>query len=238
MSTYILIHGAGTGAWCWDKVVPLLHQAGHQAIAFDLPGHGQDKTPVAEVTFDRYLQRTAEALAAQEEPVILVGHSLSGLLLSQIAEQYPTKIQQLVYLTAYLLQDGETVLQAAQRDTDALAFAHAILDETGSSFTYPPEKLKEFFYADCSEADIERAKQLTVPQSMQPGSVPLHVTAERFGQIPRVFIECLQDKVISPAFQKQMYSGAWPCQKVFTLETSHSPFFSAPERLSTLLLSV
>jgi len=237
MSTYILIHGAGTGAWCWDKVAPRLRQAGHQAIVFDLPGHGQDKTPVAEVTFDRYLQRTAEVLTAQEEPVILVGHSLAGILLSQIAELYPTTIQQLVYLTAYLLEDGETVLQAAQRDTNAQAFPHAVVDETGTSFSYPPEKLQDFFYADCSQEDIERAKQLTVPQAMQPGSVPLHVTAERFGRIPRVYIECLQDKVISPAFQRQM-SGVWPCQNVFSLETSHSPFFSAPDDLSRLLLSV
>ena len=237
MSTYMFVHGAGTGTWCWEKVVPWLRQAGHQVTVFDLPGHGQDKTPVAEVTFDLYLQRTGEVLAAQAEPVILVGHSLGGIVLSQIAERYPTKIQQLVYLTAYLLPDGETVLQAAQRDTDALAFSHAVVDETGTSFTYPPEKLQDFFYADCSEEDIKHAKQLTVPQSLQPGDVPLQVTAERFGRIPRVYIECLLDRVISPAFQKQMYTTL-PCQKVFSLETSHSPFFSTPEILSRLLLSV
>jgi alpha-beta hydrolase superfamily lysophospholipase len=54
MSTYVLIHGACHGSWCWDKVVPLLKQAGHQVEAFDLPGSGRDKTPLSEVTLAAY----------------------------------------------------------------------------------------------------------------------------------------------------------------------------------------
>ena len=50
MSTYVLVHGAWHGSWCWEKVVPLLEQAGHQVEALDLPGHGQDKTPIREIT--------------------------------------------------------------------------------------------------------------------------------------------------------------------------------------------
>ena len=78
MSTYVLIHGSWHGGWCWDKTVALLKEAGHQALAPDLPGHGQDKTPVAEITLARFVARVGEILEAQPEPVILVGHSMGG----------------------------------------------------------------------------------------------------------------------------------------------------------------
>ena len=78
MSTYVLIHGAFHGGWCWDKVVPLLEAAGHKVVAPDLPSHGRDDTPIAEVTLDTYARRACEVAAAQSEPVIIVGHSMGG----------------------------------------------------------------------------------------------------------------------------------------------------------------
>ncbi len=92
MSTYVLVHGAWHGSWCWEKVVPLLEQAGHQVEALDLPGHGQDKTPIREITLAAYTNRVCETLDAQAEPVILVGHSLGGMVITQAAEERPAKI--------------------------------------------------------------------------------------------------------------------------------------------------
>ena len=80
MATFVLIHGAWHGGWCWRKVVPHLEAAGHTVIAPDLPSHGDDPTPAAEVTLDDYVRRVCEILDAQDEPVVLVGHSMGGLL--------------------------------------------------------------------------------------------------------------------------------------------------------------
>ena len=91
MSTSILVHGAWHGSWCWDKVVPLLEQADHQVQALDLPGHGQDKTPLREVTLATYTNCVCEALDAQTEPVILVGHSPGGLAITQAAGEGLTR---------------------------------------------------------------------------------------------------------------------------------------------------
>jgi len=55
MNSYVLIHGACHGAWCWEKVIPLLTQKGHKALAIDLPGNGQDKTPIKEITLKKYV---------------------------------------------------------------------------------------------------------------------------------------------------------------------------------------
>jgi pimeloyl-ACP methyl ester carboxylesterase len=78
MATFVLVHGAWHGASAWDRVVPLLEAAGHRAIAFDLPGQGEDETPLELVTLDSYAERTCQQTSAQSEPVILVGHSLGG----------------------------------------------------------------------------------------------------------------------------------------------------------------
>ncbi|QBD79643.1 alpha/beta fold hydrolase [Ktedonosporobacter rubrisoli] len=236
MSTYVLVHGAWHGMWCWDKVAPLLRQAGHRVITFDLPGHGQDKTPVSEVTLDLYARRVGDVLAEQSEPVILVGHSMGGVAVSEAAERYPEKVQKLIYLCAFLLRDGEYLLQYGQKDAGSLATANLTPDEAGISLSLPKEKLREIFYADCSEEDIERAVNLVRPQAIQPLNAIIHETAENFGCIPRIYIECLQDRTISIECQRQMYAAS-PCQKVYTLNSSHAPFFSMPEELTRLLLA-
>lgn len=237
MSTYVLVHGAWHGAWCWDKVIPFLEKAGHQAIAVDLPGHGDDKTPIAQVSLQAYADRVGEVLDAQSEPVILVGHSMGGVVITQAAEHHPDKIKTLVYLTAFLLRNGEFLLQHAQGDTEALVLPNLVMAEDQSHATVKDEGIKPAFYGDCSDDDVARAKARLVPQAAAPFATAVSTTERNFGRVPRVYIECLQDRAISPSLQKTMYT-ALPCQKVISMNTSHSPFFSAPGELATHLLAV
>ncbi|KKL19524.1 hypothetical protein LCGC14_2464610 [marine sediment metagenome] len=230
MSTYVLIHGAWHGGWCWDKVVPLLETAGHVVEAPDLPGHGRDRTPIQEVSLQAYADRVCSVLDAQPDEVILVGHSMGGIAITQAAEYRPGKIQTLVYLTAFLLRNGESLLQAAEGDTEALVLPNLIFAEDESYTTVKDEAIKEAFYGDCSDEDVARAKSLLVPQAVAPLATPPSTTEESFGRIPRVYVECLRDRALSPSTQKRMYT-ALACRKVISMDTSHSPFLSAPEEL-------
>jgi hypothetical protein len=74
-------------------------------------------------------------------------------------------------------------------------------------------------------------------EPLAPLATPITVSTERFGRVPRVYIQTLQDRVVSPAAQKQMYT-ATPCQRVFSLETGHASFFAAPDKLAAHLLSL
>ncbi len=237
MSNFVLIHGAWHGGWCWEKVVRLLENEGHKAIAPDLPGHGADKTPIPQISLQAYADRVCNVLDAQSEPVVLVGHSMGGIAITQASEYRPEKIKTLVYLTAFLLRDGESLLQVAQGDTEALVLPNLIMAEDQGSATVRGETIKEAFYGDCSDEDVARAKSRLVPQAAAPFATPVHTTAENFGRIPRVYIECLRDRAITPSAQKKMYT-ALPCQKVISMDTSHSPFFSAPEELVAHLTSL
>ncbi len=213
MSTYVLIHGARAGSWYWDKVVPLLKQAGHQIVAPDLPGHGQDKTPLREITLAAYTKRVCEILDAQAKLVILVGHSMDGIVITQAAEERPEKIATLVYLVAFLLQNGETVSQVFSVDTDSLLLPTLMVNQEQGCATFKEEApLKEVLFADCSDEEVARARLLFGSQALVPFVTPISTTVERFGRVPRVYIESLRDRVISPFIQQKMYT-ALPCQK-------------------------
>ncbi len=237
MSTFLLIHGGWHGGWCWDKVKAALEDRGHQVLAPDLPGHGSNTTPISEVTLELYARTTAEIAAAQSEPVIAVGHSMTGISNSQAAEYSPESFQGLVFLAAFLLSDGQCLFDMAALDPDNLVLPNLIPSVDQLSTTFKPEALKAALYADCSDEDIERAKSLLGPQAMGVFQTPLSITPERAGKVPRYYIECLQDRAIAPRIQKMMYTEN-PCEKVFTIDSSHSPFFSKPDEVADHLSSI
>jgi len=99
MATFVFVHGACHGGWCWEKLTPLLRAMGHTTHAPDLPGLGKDHTPPASVTLADNVDKIARKLDTIDEPVILVGHSLGGVTISQLAEARRRKIKALVART-------------------------------------------------------------------------------------------------------------------------------------------
>jgi pimeloyl-ACP methyl ester carboxylesterase len=237
MSTYVLIHGSWHGGWCWEKIARSLKRAGHNVETPDLPGHGDDETPISQISLRSYAERVCQVLDAQSEPVILVGHSMGGIAISQAAEYRPNKVETLVYLTGNLLRNGESLLQVAQEDKQSLVAPNLIIHEGKGVATIRGNAIENTFYGDCPKEDVARARSLLSPEPLAPLATPVSVTEENFGRIPRVYIELLRDLANSPSAQKRMYT-ALPCRKVISMNTSHSPFFSAPEELVAHLLSL
>jgi pimeloyl-ACP methyl ester carboxylesterase len=237
MSTFVLIHGAGCGGWVWHKVVPLLEQQGHTAIAPDLPGHVKDRTPLAEISLAAYVDSVCKVLAAQPDPVILVGHSMGGGIITQAAEHCPDKIEVLVYLAGFLLGNGESMLDVIQQDTESILLPSAVFSDDQQTVAFRDDAVKEVGFGDCSDQDMALVRALMMPQVVAPLTTPVTTTAENFGRLPRVYIECLQDRTITPATQKKLYTSL-PCQKVISMDTSHCPFLSAPQALASHLLAL
>lgn len=237
MSTFVLIHGAFHGSWCWHKITDLLQDQGHTVIAPDLPALGIDKTSLHSASLQAYADRVCETLDACGEAVHLVGHSMGGIAITQAAEAMPHKVRSLVYLTAFLLPSGRSLIEEAQADTAAELLPNLISAPDKSWATVRPEVIRDVFYADCSSSDVALARSLLVPQATAPFITPVQTTPDRWGSIPRVYIECTQDRAISLAAQRAMYRRL-PCQRIYSMTSSHSPFLSAPEELSQYLLSL
>ena len=236
MSTFVLVHGSWHGAWCWYKVIARLQAAGHRVIAPDLQSLGADKTPLAEVTLKSWTDTVVAALDSAVEPVILVGHSRGGILISEATQARPECVRTLVYLCAFLLQDGEALFAMSGSDSDSALAGNLVMAADQRSATVKDEAIDNAFYGGCDANDRALARTLLQPEPLLPLTTPLHVTAERFGRVPRVYIECLQDRAISPAMQRRMVDTS-PCQTVITMDSDHSPFFSAPDELVNHLLS-
>jgi pimeloyl-ACP methyl ester carboxylesterase len=97
LARFLLVHGSWHGAWCWRDVLPLLRDAGHEAEAMDLPGHGEDRTPASEVTLDAYADAVVSAL---RPGTVLVGHSMGGYAITAAAERAAKRISKLIDVAA------------------------------------------------------------------------------------------------------------------------------------------
>lgn len=236
MSTYLLVHGAWHGAWCWRQVTPLLERAGHRVIAPDLPGSGQDRTPLAEVSLAVYVERLTNLVDQADEPIILVGHSMGGMIISQVAEERPERITRLVYLAALLPQDGESAMQIASLHPKEASLPELTFDEKAGVVRLRFPSARRMLYQDCPPADVALAERSLRPQALAPLRAPVHLS-ERFERVPRAYIACAADQAIAPAMQERFYTRT-PCEGVASLPSGHSPFFSLPERLVIDLLAL
>lgn len=231
----MLIHGAWHGAWCWKYLIPLLQAAGHKVIAPDLPGHGNDNTPYKKVTLEKYVMSVCDELDKLEEPVILVGHSMGGIVITETAEQHPEKIQALVYLTAFLPRNGESLAGMEERNPHPAVPPNLVPAKNGITATVLDDKVADLFYHDCTDSDIAFAKQHLRPQALGLLNTPVTVTDANFGRIPRCYILCTDDRALCLEFQNEMVKAV-PGTKPFRLNSSHSPFFSMPDRLAEILI--
>jgi pimeloyl-ACP methyl ester carboxylesterase len=239
---FVLVHGGWHGAWCWDKLSPLLRAQGHQVTAVDLPGHGADRTPVDQISLESYVKCVIDVLDAQSTPAVLVGHSIGGMTISQVGEERPEKIRTLVYLTAFLMANGETA--SSRRDPDS-KLAPLVLVEFRPGTQIPlqsrldvskPDAVKLALYNDCKENDVRAAIARLGPEPMTPSLEKLRLSPERFGRVDKVYIFCSKDNVTTPNRQRN-HAAKWPIRKGITLDASHSPFMSMPSRLAQALTS-
>jgi pimeloyl-ACP methyl ester carboxylesterase len=237
MGTFVCVHGSWHGGWCWEHLVPLLAQAGHLVLTPDLAGLGADVTPPGDVTLAMWTEAIGALVADTPEPVVLVGHSRGGIVISQVAEEHPDQISCLVYLAAFLLRDGESLLQVAQTDTESQILPNLLINEAEGFHTIQTETAPAIFYNASPQSVIAGAVARLRPEPNAPTFTPLQLTDANFGRVPRVYIRTLRDRAVGPVLQERMV-GHLPCRDVLSLDTDHSPFFSAPRELAKHLLTV
>lgn len=230
-NTFVLVHGGFHGAWCWDKLKPLLEENGFAVITPDQAGDAKEA--------DRYAESIGALLEKQPHPVIVLGHSSGGMVISELAKSYPDKIKGLIYLSAFLLPEGMSPPEVMQNDTISLMQSSLEADEQNGIVWVDKAKAKQLFYADCEDAVAQWAIGKLVPEPVipkgskegyQPG-IPQREVARRF------YIETLNDKALGITSQRRMQVLS-PCEKVYTLNSGHSPFLSQPGKLAGILAEI
>ncbi len=232
MARFVLVHGAFGGAWSWEPVVEALERDGHEAIAIDLPGSGQDQTPVADVTLDAYAERVCEVLGAQPGPSILVGHSMGGVVITHAAGRCPQHVSLLVFVAAFMPADGQSLLDMTKLPEADGDVVQANLTVSGDP---PVGQLAQGAYADglmccCTPAQIEWSIARRRPQAIAPLGAPVRVPDGALDGLPRAYVLTEQDFAIRPSLQRRMIAEH-PCVDVVELNTDHTPALSATAEL-------
>ncbi len=236
-TSVVLVHGAWHGAWCFDAVVAGLRARGIDAIAVDLPGHGDDPGPLGDLHTDA--ARVREVLDGLDGDCVLLGHSYGGAVITEAGVH--SKVRHLVFLCAFALDAGESCMAAAVREAEELDLhwdegpnlADAIQMQDDGTSTVARELAAECFFHDCDPIATAAALDRLGPQPMVTLADEPQAVAWR--DRPSTYVVCTDDRAVPEALQRIM---AKRCTHVVDLPTSHSPFLSAPDRVVDLLADI
>jgi pimeloyl-ACP methyl ester carboxylesterase len=235
LTSFVLVHGSFHGPWCWSRFAPLLTAHGHRVVAPDLMASASPPDLGA------YARIVAAAIDGVPDPVVLVGHSMGGLVACQAAEWRAERVGALVLVAALLLRSGETLVDFieahAELGVEDLVLKTMELNADGTEASFPAAVAPAIFYNCCTPADAARASAQLRPQATAVYRTPLAATPERLGRVPRHYVETRQDRAVSPLYQQQMVRRS-PCRSVAVLDTDHSPFLSCPAALAEIVLRV
>ena len=233
----LLIHGAWGGAWEFEETLQGLRKLGYNATAIDLPGHGElEHVPIAGVTMNAYVEHVIEAVNAIDGRIVLVGHSLGGSIISQVAERIPEKIERLVYVAAILPKNGDSALALMQSDPEGQLLSRLVFSKDGSYATVSAKDVKEILLHDVKEPErlARFLSHFEMKQAIEPFAFVADLTDEAFGSVPKTYIRASIDKVVSRGLQEKMISSS-NVDQVLVLESGHFPLMSIPERLVDVL---
>lgn len=235
--TYLLIHGAWEGAWSWKETTTFLKKSGHNVIAIDLPGHGADKTPLAEINLTLYADRVKTELDKIGEPVILVAHSFGGFVISKVAEEVPEQIEKMVFVASAVPYEEKNAVEVFMEDEESEFLENLIFSEDKSSVGMSKETILNVIFTGATEEQIDKVIPQLVNQATKPFYEVVKTTDENFGSVAKAYIETTLDRVVSLTAQRAIQERLG-ITEVVTLEYGHVPLETAPEALANALEKV
>jgi pimeloyl-ACP methyl ester carboxylesterase len=224
--TVVLVHGAWHGAWCWERVVPLLDAASVPVVVVDLPSvsHGN-------ATLHDDADYVRGALDSIDGDVVLVGHSYGGVVISA-AGVHPN-VAHLVFLCAFALEPGESAAKNSLSGGDGPSDLAAAMVFGDGVITCDPDRAVAAFFHDCDPEIAAAAVDRLRPMSLAALSAEVEAAAWR--EKPATYVVCTEDHALPVALQRSNAerigtSVDWP--------TSHSPFLSRPDLVADLLVQL
>lgn len=223
------------GSWAWEPVAAQLREAGELVTEVELPAHTPGRPEVAIATLDAYVERLAQAVEESGAgQVVIVGHSMAGMVISQYAERCPDRVKLLVYLAAYLPANGQSVQELAFEDTGSLLLPAARFDREAGTVGLPLDQLQEILATDCSEDMARALRDRYHDEPLAPLATPVRLTPERWGSVPKAYLFTSGDRTITPKLQHRMASAVQLARSE-TLRTDHTPQLSAPGEVTAAL---
>ena len=236
MARFVLVHGAFSGAWIWGPLSDRLKATGHSVDVFDLPGSGNDYTPASSVTLDAYAARLCEVLASNSEPAIVAGNSMGGIVATHGAARCPSRVRALVYITAFLPKDGQSLLDLTKlpEGSDDQVQANITIEGDPPLATMPAGASRQALYGSCTDDVAAWAIARQRPQPVAPFVTPVSIPLGALDDMNRYYVVCTRDRAIPLALQRRMIAEN-VCTDVVELDTDHTPHLSKRGELAEAL---
>jgi len=236
MKTYVLLHGAWHGSWCWNKVIPLLRTKGDTVITPDIPWTFDNLYPNRSIDMNLFAAQLCELIVDLNVQVILVGHSMAGLLSSIIISKIPDHISSAFYICGFIPAHGQCINDLESIMSNSTIASNMFLDQKKRSMIVPDTCIKEGFFHDCNEIDYNFVKQRIKPQLVSTFLHTMDIDYSKLTDTRKIYIECKDDKAVPILAQREMQKNT-NIDQTLSLPCGHSPFFSLPEKLVQLLYS-
>jgi pimeloyl-ACP methyl ester carboxylesterase len=201
---------------------------GHEVVAIDLPGHGEDRAPPEPVTFQDYVDRTVEAIRAPE--TILVGHSMGGAIVRQAAGAAPNRVRAVVCVASLLPANGANMLSFVE-GFDPQYLAQILWAADRRTARLSEDGARRFLFDGCPVEVVESVLPRLTAEPVAP-----YEAAQSFGEVraPMYYVECFRDRVVPIAMQRAMHAGI-AAGRVFRVDAGHAAYFSAAGELTGIL---
>jgi pimeloyl-ACP methyl ester carboxylesterase len=235
--TFVLVHGAFQAPYAWQFVKTKLETAGQKVVVIELQGHGLDQTPVSTISIKSYRDKVVTAIMAIKGPVVLVGHSLGGAIITAVADSIPEHIEKLVYLAGFVPANNQSIFDLTSMDPNSQFGPNLTFSPDGATAMIANEKIMQVFAQDGND----QVKQLLIennrPEPIAPQAEKITLKNPGFASIARYYIHTNKDHAITIDLQKKMVATAG-IKNVYTLESGHCPMLTNPDEVTSILLKI
>jgi len=232
-TTIVLVHGSNHGGWCWERVVPLLEAEGYEVRTPTLKGlaeRANELTP--EVGLPDHVKDIVGLLEGEDlESVVLVGHSAGGSVLPGVADQCEGRLKGLVYLDAFVIHDGESLMDVEPPDSREAFTAIAL--EQGDGWRIPPQEQALERWGLDDPADREWVWECLTDMPLKAVTDPVEAPRGAVKRLPRTFIDLTDPKNpgLSPSTERARAEG----MEMREIPTGHDAMVTAPAELAGLI---
>jgi pimeloyl-ACP methyl ester carboxylesterase len=232
--TYVLLHGAWHGAWCWKKVLPELLERGHRVLTPTQTGLGERSHLLSkDVNLTTFVHDLVNVLVWEDlSNVILVGHSFGGCAITAAADQMPERIAHLVYLDALILQDGESPFSTVP--PEVAQSRRDLAQKTSAGLTIPVPSADKFGVTDPDDATWLMSR--CTPHPIATYEEPLKLRHEPGNGLPTTYIAVTP--YYMPTTASREYARARSDWSYVEIEAGHDAMVTSPKALAKILLNL
>ncbi len=229
--TFVLLHGAFHGGWCWERVAAPLRARGHRVTTPTQTGLGERRHLISrDITLGTFVDDLVNHMLFEDlTGVTLVGHSFGGNAISGAAERIPERIAELVYLDSIVIEGGVRPFDTLP--AEVVAARTRLAEETSAGVSIPPPPAAAFGVLDPGDAAWLEARM--TPHPLSTFQSPLPITAPPGNGLPGRYIVCT-DPIYLPleAARRWVAQAGWPVEEI---ATGHDAMVTAPDALIEML---